>query len=40
EVAALMVKGFGGVMTKLTDDQAKYINVKVAGPYKPESYKY
>jgi adenosylhomocysteinase len=40
EVAALMVKGFGGVMTKLTDDQAKYINVKVTGPYKPESYKY
>lgn len=40
EVAALMVKGFGGVLTKLTDDQAKYINVKVAGPYKPESYKY
>jgi adenosylhomocysteinase len=40
EVAALMVKGFGGVLTKLTDDQAKYINVEVAGPYKPESYKY
>ena len=40
EVAALMVKGFGGVMTKLTDTQAKYINVNVAGPYKPESYKY
>jgi adenosylhomocysteinase len=40
EVAALMVKGFGGVMTKLTDDQAKYINVKVTGPYKSDSYKY
>ena len=40
EVAALMVKGFGGVMTKLTDTQAKYINVSVDGPYKPESYKY
>ena len=32
EVAALMVKGFGGVMTKLTDTQAKYINVSVDGP--------
>ncbi len=40
EVAALMVKGFGGVMTKLTDTQAKYINVDVSGPFKPESYKY
>ena len=40
EVAALMVKGFGGVITKLTDTQAKYINVSVDGPYKPESYKY
>ena len=35
-----MVKGFGGVMTKLTDTQAKYINVSVDGPFKPESYKY
>ena len=40
EVAALMVKGFGGVMTKLTEGQAKYINVKVTGPFKSDSYKY
>lgn len=40
EVAALMVKGFGGVLTTLTNDQAQYINVKVTGPFKPESYKY
>jgi adenosylhomocysteinase len=40
EVAALMVKGFGGVVPKLTDDQPKYINVKVTGPYKSDSYKY
>jgi adenosylhomocysteinase len=40
EVAALMVNGFGGVLTQLTDQQAKYINVDVAGPYKPDSYKY
>ena len=40
EVASYMVEGFGGVMTKLTKDQAKYINVDEAGPYKPEYYKY
>ena len=40
EVALAMVEGFGGVVTKLTEGQAKYINVKVEGPYKPESYKY
>ncbi len=40
EVAAEMVKGFGGVITKLTETQAKYINVPVEGPFKPEDYKY
>ena len=40
EVAAEMVKGFGGVLTQLTADQAKYIHVEVQGPYKPEAYKY
>ena len=40
EVAQYMVEGFGGVVTKLTKDQADYINVDVKGPYKPESYKY
>jgi len=40
EVAADMVAGFGGVLTTLTQEQADYINVPVAGPYKPESYKY
>ena len=40
EVAAHMVRGFGGVITKLTGDQAKYIGVKVDGPFKPDSYKY
>src|SRR6056300_464948 len=40
QVAALMVKGFGGVMTRLTDDQAKYIGVSVDGPFKTDSYKY
>jgi adenosylhomocysteinase len=40
EVAADMVKGFGGVITQLTTEQAGYINVPVEGPYKVESYKY
>ncbi|NCX34565.1 MAG: hypothetical protein EBX23_04270 [Proteobacteria bacterium] len=40
EVAALMVAGFGGVVTKLTKDQADYINVPQDGPFKEESYKY
>jgi adenosylhomocysteinase len=40
EVAQLMVEGFGGVVTRLTGVQAKYIGVKPEGPFKPESYKY
>jgi len=40
EVAADMVAGFGGVLTKLTTTQADYIKVDVDGPFKPESYKY
>lgn len=40
EVAKAMVEGFGGVITTLTEEQADYINVTVAGPFKPDSYKY
>ena len=40
EVAAAMVAGFGGVLTKLTAEQAAYIGVDVDGPFKPDSYKY
>ena len=40
EVAKDMVEGFGGVLTRMTPEQAKYIHVPVDGPYKPESYKY
>jgi len=40
EVASLMVAGFGGVMTRLTKNQADYIGVTQEGPFKPESYKY
>ncbi len=40
EVAAEMVAGFNGVITQLTPGQAKYINVSVEGPFKPDTYKY
>ena len=40
EVAALMVEGFGGVMTRLTQEQADYIDVPEDGPFKPEAYRY
>jgi len=40
EVALEMVKGFGGVITRLTDAQADYIGVPVDGPYKPDTYRY
>ena len=40
EVAVHMVRGFGGVLTQLTAEQAQYINVHVDGPFKPDSYKY
>ncbi len=40
EVAAHMVRGFGGVLTKLTQQQADYIHVSVDGPFKEDTYKY
>ena len=40
EVARYMVEGFGGTITKLTEEQAKYINVPLNGPFKTDAYKY
>jgi adenosylhomocysteinase len=40
EVAAHMIGGFGAVLTRLTPEQADYINVSAEGPFKPDSYKY
>ena len=40
EVAALMVKGFGGTLTKLTKQQEDYISVNENGPFKSDSYNY
>ena len=40
EVAALMVQGFGGTLTKLTKSQQDYISVNKDGPFKGDSYNY
>ncbi|MFL2536652.1 MAG: adenosylhomocysteinase [Candidatus Azotimanducaceae bacterium] len=40
EVALYMVEGFGGTITRLTQNQADYINVSTEGPFKLEEYKY
>ncbi|GAB2636063.1 MULTISPECIES: adenosylhomocysteinase [Psychrobacter] len=40
EVAAAMVAGFNGTLTKLTQKQAEYLGVPVEGPFKPDTYKY
>ena len=40
EVARYMVQGFGGVITKLTADQANYIHVDAEGPFKTDEYRY
>ena len=40
EVALEMVKGFGGVVTQMTQVQADYIGVPVNGPFKPDTYRY
>jgi adenosylhomocysteinase len=40
EVARLMVEGFGGVVTRLTEEQAQYIGVDTDGPFKADGYKY
>jgi adenosylhomocysteinase len=40
EVAAHMIGGFGAVLTRLTTEQAGYINVSVDGPFKTDTYKY
>ena len=39
-VARLHLKKIGANLTELTPAQAKYISVPVAGPYKPDHYRY
>ncbi len=40
EVARLHLEKIGVVLTKLTPEQAAYLNVDMEGPYKPEHYRY
>ena len=40
KVARLHLEKFGAKLTELSNDQASYIGVEVAGPYKPEHYRY
>jgi adenosylhomocysteinase len=40
KVAVLHLGAFGAKLTKLTDDQAKYIGVPVEGPFKGDQYRY
>ena len=40
EVASLMVKGFGGTLTKLTKQQQEYLSIDQNGPFKDEKYTY
>mmetsp|Transcript_18936 Transcript_18936/g.47284 ORF Transcript_18936/g.47284 Transcript_18936/m.47284 type:complete len:486 (-) Transcript_18936:914-2371(-) len=40
KVARLHLPALGAKLTKLTKEQAEYINVPEGGPYKPEEYRY
>jgi adenosylhomocysteinase len=40
KVARLHLDALGVRLTELTKEQAEYIGVDVAGPYKPERYRY
>ena len=40
KVARLQLKKLGAMLTELSPDQADYIGVPKAGPYKPDTYRY
>ena len=40
KVARLHLERIGAKLTRLTQEQAKYLGVKPDGPYKPEYYRY
>ena len=40
KVARLQLKKLNAQLSELTPEQAAYINVSVAGPYKPDTYRY
>jgi adenosylhomocysteinase len=39
-VARLHLDKLGTKLTRLTPEQAEYINVPMEGPYKPDHYRY
>jgi adenosylhomocysteinase len=40
EVARLHLGSLGVHLTQLTDEQAGYLGIDAAGPYKPDHYRY
>lgn len=40
KVALLHLEALGGKLSKLSDDQADYLGLPAAGPFKPEHYRY
>ncbi|HEV7802289.1 MAG TPA: adenosylhomocysteinase, partial [Burkholderiales bacterium] len=40
KVASLHLKKLGAQLTRLTEAQAKYLNLDMNGPYKPDHYRY
>jgi adenosylhomocysteinase len=40
KVARLHLEQIGAMLTTLTGEQAAYINVDIAGPYKADTYRY
>ncbi|MEO8676546.1 MAG: adenosylhomocysteinase, partial [Casimicrobiaceae bacterium] len=40
KVARLQLSKLGATLTPLSDKQARYLGVDLAGPYKPDSYRY
>ncbi|HCX86334.1 MAG TPA: hypothetical protein DHV14_14615, partial [Micrococcales bacterium] len=40
KVARLHLPALGAQLSELTKEQAEYIGVDVAGPYKPDHYRY
>jgi adenosylhomocysteinase len=40
KVARLQLRKLGAQLTELTEEQAHYLGIDKAGPYKPEHYRY
>jgi adenosylhomocysteinase len=40
KVATLHLEKVGAKLTKLSKEQADYISVETAGPFKPDTYRY